>query len=283
MNASRRTILSAGAVLALPAWMAHAFAGQNAAPDSARNSAGKAPSPTLTDAKERANKLGKPLLVILTDPAGSEAIAGYLWGEFFAHATQGAWLDLALVEVVCLPRASIGDARRSEARETSWAVLVETDEAGGDARFVEGNLVAPTSPTTTDEYGLEVRARAAQLAALVRRAILPDERTQERRLAQSLASLDRSRMKMSEDNGAYEAVLIDDQPVRLRDLDRFAAIARFQSPAERHAELALAARMRLFEHDFDGARWHTSSDYCPPCGMGRVAPASRYFLSFYTQ
>lgn len=278
MNTSRRTILGAGAALALPVWMARAFASEAAS----EGTPGEHEQPTLASARERARKIGKPLLVIFTDPEGQEQIAGYVWGEFFALATQETWLDLALVEVVCLPRALVAQHSRAVEKGTVWAVLLDAEEQDAKARLIQGDLTAPTERSMPNEYGELARARSAALAALVRRAILPDAAARERRSARSLESIDRS-MLLTPEHGRYEAALGTASPVRFVDLDRFAALVRFQDPPLRLEELALAARMRLFENDPSGARWNTGSNYCPPCGMGHVTAESRYFLSFFAQ
>lgn len=276
MNTSRRTILGAGAALALPVWMARAFESEAAIE---KTDAGLE-TPTLASARERARMIGKPLLVILTDPEGQEEIAGYVWGEFFALATQDTWLDLALVEVVCLPRAMLTQYTRTTREDTVWAVLLESE--GEVARIVQGTLTAPTVRLQGNEYGEQARARSAALAALVHSAVLPDAAAHARRSALALESLGRP-MPLSPLHGSYEAALGADSPVRFVDLDRFAALVRFQDPPMRLEQLVLAARVRLFENDPLGARWNTGSNYCPPCGMGHVTAESRYFLSFYAQ
>ncbi len=281
MNTNRRAILGLGAALALPVWMARAFSS-----DKGSTNAGLEPrAVTLDEAKARARELGKPLLVVLTDPEGQASVAGYVWGEFFAHADRETWLDLALVEVVCLSRAAAGVADAKPDAAPAWAVVIETDAVGGAPRVVRGRLPAPApdSSASSEEYGASVRKRAAALARMLRTQILPDESTRERRRTQSNASVQMADPNWMEDAGRREAALGTDPTVRFVDLDRFAALARFGDAPSRLEQLALAARMRLFEHDPVGARWHTSSDYCPPCGMGHVSPASRYFLNFFAQ
>lgn len=285
MNTSRRTILSAGAALALPAWMASALTREQSGltaseHENTTDSAAEKRVPTLADARARARAVGKPLLVLLADPDAESNSAGRAWGEFFALATEDAWLDLALVEVVCMPRAALGDFERARDPKVLWAVLFETDDASSPPRFVEGDL--PARVWSRDDHEVQARERGAALAARIHAAVLPDEATWERRANQSMGSFDEL-SALSETHGQYEAVLEEGSIVRLTDLDRFAALARFRAPRRRLAELALAARVRVFERDPSGARWQTLSNYCPPCGMGFVAPESRYFLSFYAQ
>ncbi len=279
MNTQRRLLLGAGAALALPFWIARAFE-EEPAPQHATE---PTPKPTtLAEAGQRARANGKPLLVVFTDPEGAQGQAGAVWGEYFMHATQDAWLDLALVEVACLPRAAVAAAKPSSAEVgPRWAVVIETDGKGGGPRSVAGPLPEVTYRDESGERVQRVRTRAAALAGLVRAAILRDDATLERRAKQSLASLPNA--MMGEEFGRHEAVLGQESHVRLVDLDRFAALVRSESPAARLDRLALAARIRLFEQDPAGARWSTTSNNCPPCGMGFVPAESRYFLRFYAE
>jgi len=272
MNTDRRMLLGAGAALALPTWMSRAFAGEDATPAAPE-------TPSLAQAEQRARAVGKPLLVILTDARGDKVPLGSMWGHYFLHATQEIWLDMALVEVVCLPLAALGEVERTEDRGDLWAVLIETDEQAG-RRLVRGGLTTLDTADWEDDFFRQVLVRAGELAQLLRAAIVPDQATLERRSKQSIASLS----EMDRDGfGRFGAALVGDHAVRFVDLDRFAALVRRDARPLRQEQLALGARMRLFEQDPPGAHWKTNSEFCPPCGMGYVPPASRYFLQFYTQ
>lgn len=264
MNTDRRTLLGAGAALALPAWMASAFAREQA----------EEPAPTTLDsALASARAVGKPLLVLLTD--GEHA--GRIWGEYFGSADEARWLDLALVEVACLPRAALAARVEFSAGEPVWAVVVHTDDATKPA-LVAGAL--PNVPEMNhDEYEGPARARAAALAGLVRAAILNDEGALRRLMiaASKARSLDEPMVW-----AGFEALCEPKSVVRFADVDRHAAAVRnIPEFATRLPELAIAARIRIFDRDPAGARWDTISQYCPNCGMGWTPPVSRYFLRFY--
>ena len=47
--------------------------------------------------------------------------------------------------------------------------------------------------------------------------------------------------------------------------------------------LADAAARRLWDAAPSGARWHTNTNYCPPCGMGFTPESSRHFLEFFVE
>jgi hypothetical protein len=180
-----------------------------------------------------------------------------------------------------MSRDAFGKIERPSTRGTRWGAVVETDEKNPGTRFVDGNL-AVIQHKRAGDFTKEVRARAAALAQLLHDAILPDDGARARRAAQSEASLGRMGLMM-EVGGRYEAAVGTDTAVRAVDVDRFAACVRRQHTGARLELLALGARIRLFEQDPPGARWVASSDWCPPCGMGFVPPASRYFLHFYTR
>lgn len=271
MNADRRTVLGAGAALALPALLARAFAGERAS--------GAELDAALSNARERATAVGKPLLVIHTDVAG----AGRAWGELFLHASHATWLDLALVEVVCAPRAAVDATPAAIDGVPRWGVVVETDGSTDAPRAIEGALPAGGEWRDQDRYGQKVRDRAAALAALVRAAILPDDAARARRREQSMRSLPKEMSMRNGEHGRLAIVFTETRTARLADLDRFAAALRFPDAQEGSERLADAARMRLFEHDPAGAAWEMESNYCPPCGLGFVPVESRYFLRFYAR
>jgi hypothetical protein len=174
--------------------------------------------------------------------------------------------------------------------DTTWAVLLETDSDPVRPVLVRGKLPA-LHDAGFEGPPPEVRAT---LEKLLRDAIVPDEAAQNRRVAQAQPVKPDMRKILAMDSDDAFAQLEsagDHGPVRRRDLDRWAARVRFTSfPTsgevrypDRKPMLADAARIRLFEQNPDGAQWMTHTSYCPPCGMGRVPPGSRYFLKFFTQ
>jgi len=281
MSLERRGFLKAAVALpALPSWTAGLSRG---AQDDAR------PGANVERAHQRAREVGKPLLVLLIpydDP--SRAAQAETWSHLMAVADDATLAELALCEVVCAHPADVTLARPKGAAPTSLdpedvAVLIEID--GEPARSISGAGLPGLESVDRfgsgeDSYDASARRRAAVLAERVRRAILPDAETLERRRATAEASLGMmKRMSLS---------LAHEPRPRLAHLDRGAALvlgdARSDADAARAAtkesNLARAALQRLWEEAPEGALWQTSTGYCPPCGMGYIPTVSQHFLSF---
>jgi hypothetical protein len=249
----------------------------------------------IKSAVERARRIGKPLLVLLVpeDPMQT-SLRGQMWGHYLAHLSDDQALDLVLCEVTCARAADIENVvkgRRLEGvDDTTWAVLLETDAEPARPVLVRGSLAPPTA---SSDAGASLEQRRS-LEKLLRAALVPDAATRQRRVAQCAPALPDGKqigaIDADNDYARYEGIG-SEGPMRRGDLDRWAAIVRFvQVPAigeptrpDRKPMLADAARIRLFENAPDGAQWMAYSSYCPPCGMGRVPPASRFFLKFYVQ
>lgn len=281
---ARRSALALGiAACAIPTWMASSFAqGQAREPGGAKR---------LLDAIAAAKNIGKPLLVIVVPAEPARRERGRIWGRFFANANDEAMLDLAVCEVACATRADVVSVLGKEPIEVhdgDWAVLVETQRTASVAKVIGGALPDVKRHVSNDDEPEAVRAQIATLASLLRRAIVPDAQTIQRRYEQSLGSIRDDSMR-SEEMGILECTVSEQSPVRLRDLDRLAAMMRWtvkgaaNPKRETLVRLAEAARVRLFEYDPPGARWHIVSNHCPPCGMGFTPQVSRYFLEFYTE
>ncbi len=283
----RRAVLAGAA--SLPVWLSLGFGQTSGTRTSAV--AGK----DMKIPIERARGIGKPLLVLLVpaDPTQT-SLRGQMWGHYLANLSDDQALDLALCEVICAREADIASVlRRGKLEgvdETTWAVLLETDSDPVKPVLVRGKL---PSPQTAGFEGPSPELRPA-LEKLLRSAIVPDEAAQQRRMAQAvLVTPNGTKIGAMESEDAFAQFesIGGDGPVRRRDLDRWAARVRFVKipdmgefkVLDRRPMLADAARIRLFEQSPDGAQWMTSTMYCPPCGMGRVPPGSRFFLKFFTQ
>jgi hypothetical protein len=273
----RRNFLQAGALAAtFPAWRAGL----------AR--AGGTTANAVAEHVRAARAIGKPLLVLLV-PEAQEGERMQLWSGLLALADDATLAELALCAVVCARTedaargARAAGATRPELAQDDVAVLIETDEAS--VRCVSGRDLpalahAPFTPVDEDEgpYAASVRKRSAELAARVRAAVLPDgDASLARRAAAAEASLGMDlRMQLVLDLGPRP---------RLAHLDRGAAIvlaeARGAGDLAKEAYLARAALQRLWEEPPAGARWHSTTNYCPPCGMGHTPAIARHFLSFY--
>jgi hypothetical protein len=280
----RRSVLAA--TVALPAWLSLGFA-QSAKTTSV--------GVDIKAAVARARSVGKPLLVLLVpaDPMQVN-LHGQMWGQYLAQLSDDQALDLVLCEVTCARATDIASVikggRLDGVDETTWAVLLETDSDPASAVLVRGTL-PPLTGNMAEDASKELRT---MLAKHLHKAIVPDAAAQQRRIAQCEPVMPDGKqigaIDADNDYARFEGIG-SDGPVRRSDLDRWAALVRFaQVPAmgeparpDRKPMLADAARIRLFENAPEGAQWMAYSSYCPPCGMGRVPPASRFFLKFYVQ
>jgi hypothetical protein len=279
----RRTLLLAGgAGLALstsPRWISDTFARQG----------GRTREPVgdpVSRALERAKAIGKPLFVVVVPEESLRTERGRLWGDLFAFAPDAALADFALCEWTCasateLVRA-LPETKEKLARELV-AVLVETDASAPRARLVSFRVGDIARPAMSGYPAEELRKRAGELAELVRKAILPDDDSIQRREEQCLVS------RPSEGFVEYPLPFDDGYRPRLGAVDRFAALVRAeaeQMPDRRAAciaALAQAGARRLWDGDVQGGAWKREEfDSCPPCGMGRVGISARVFLQFYT-
>ena len=282
----RRNVLAAGgaglAILAAPAWIQRAFAGQGAD----TSDPAQAPEPeTLARALERATAIGKPLMVIVVPAEELRLERGRLWGDLFAFAPEAAMADFALCEWTCASATDLArarpDSQPSLMRDTA-AVLIETGDARVKIRLVSFRLGDLPARKEGGFPTKEMQERAAEFAGLLQKAILPD--------ADSLLAR-HTQCASSQAPGSTELPLLHEGAVRyrVRATDRHAATLRIQAeqlpPAERArciASLAQAASLRLWDSEVAGASWRTEhSDPCPPCGMARMDGASRAFLEFY--
>lgn len=278
----RRAVLAGAA--ALPIWLSTGFGAHARTAGSTKR---------VRAALDGARGIGKPLLVLIVPGVGDSAVQrGQVWGHYLAHLSRDQALDLALRAVTCAHASDLSGVVSKDGLagvdETTWAVLLETDSDPARAVLVRGD-VPMTIHTRQDRPPAEQRTA---LEKLLRVAIMPDEAVQKRRLEQcrglALSGKVLGIVSADDDMASFEG-LLSDGPLRRRDLDRWAALVRFglsQLPdkaggSDRLDLLADAVRIRLFEHDPDGATWMAQTAYCPPCGMGHVPPSARLFLKFY--
>ena len=248
----------------------------------------------VSDALSTAERLGKPLLVLLV-PEDAEDQEGRLrlWSELLAFADDDTLAELCLCEVVC---ATANDGQNAvgddwpEIEEDVIAVLVETDRPG--AAVVSGAELPSVGRSCTVEgsYGLASHARTAELSVRLRSAILPDDNALARRA-------ERAALQNNGGNDVY-AILQGFPRPRLREVDRIAALTlanargidNDQYRQDQTALVARAALLRLWEDAPSGTEWHRQNtldlqpleDPCPACGMAAAVPQSRTFLRMYT-
>lgn len=257
---------------------------------------------------------GKPLLVLIVpaDRDGAKSWElGKTFGALFFHGGDAALALLAQCEVIAARQADVttivpGFVPVADSRE-ALMVLVETDalpavarsafEPAGDAK--PAKRAAPTAHTPAEARAAEqdaaedaaVDARNEGLTRLLRDLIAPNTATVKRRAAQVAAVVPAERVA-----GVLRALEAGQVPPAA-DVDAVAGVVAAVGTPRAQTALAAAARVRLTEHDIDGA-WRGISGGCgsqllspPPsddnsrvaiaCGMGFVSPKAQHFLDFY--
>lgn len=223
---NRRKFLGSAAAVAAaatwPAWLREAFAaGVAASPEQQA-----AELAVLSEGFRRAQRAGKPLLVLLI-PAddGHKYERGAALGEYLNHGADEQLWPLSLAEVVCatltnlrrlVPEAG-GAAAGPRQKDEPLMVVVETDQvparfqdlsgklvasAGGRGLFVEGPQQKRRKGETDEQHwqrlrteqqrreDQEIAARIAVLSGLVRSGLGPDAAALERRAAQARGHLE---------------------------------------------------------------------------------------------
>jgi hypothetical protein len=306
---TRRTFFSGAAAagaaaFTLPAWIERAFAQDRpAAPD---------PLDVVSAAYRRAQRAGKPLLVLVVPAEGSSAwIRGQHFGELINHAGPEAMADLALVEVVCaslevLHRlAPLPPSPRGREPAQVFMVLVETDAVPARVQLLTPR-VAPSVDFFRGEEGRSweqmqidedrvIDRRIAVLSGAIHDFVAPDAATVRRRATQARARLDAATLRQIEaalPTGMIPPSLAD------RGAALLAEAALTATPRRRGdltTALAAAATARLRQHEVAGAQWaratgcgsyveaETTEHLSPPCGMGHVSPRSARVLQFYAR
>lgn len=287
-DTNRRSLLTASALglttLAAPPWIARAFAQGAQSATKAERAA------TLAPALERAKQNLKPLVALLVPDEAEFATRGYLWGEVFAAATDGALADFVLAEWACVTRAEIAarfPALASALTPSKVAVLLETDgrEPATQVFDLPHSELAQNQAFHVEMpgFGGELKRRAAALVAELRAALAGDVAHLERRSAQLAGSrgdaiagfiverIDKGRRPMPAEVDLCAAAI----RAQAYDLD--------EHKARRLAALAQTFLARTWDHPLDGGRWtYLPNDPCPPCGTAAMDFLTAEFLRFYT-
>lgn len=291
---------ASAAGIALPGWLAQGFGsrpqdGWSPPEGGARN--GDVADPR--DAWRRARAAGRPLLV-LTIPAelASQFERGSVWGELLMNGSAECLSDLALCDVVCAELAVLRRALPGLpglSREESLAVLIESDDPRAQA--VDAELPSVHfrwgENDANEIYEREVRGRIAELEAVLREALAPDESTLERRARACATALG-----IEVDPPLLDPTRSTRRGARAeaRRAPAMVRLAAERTPARRKQLIGLLAGVaaeRLQVAPPPGALW-ASSTGCGltvegredeglrvACGMGHTPEISRRFLYFF--
>lgn len=298
----RRALLGGAAigagVLACPSWIARAF-GQVAA---------GAELAALSDAYRRAQRAGRPLLVLII-PAQQEARwdRAQAFGELLNHGPESVLADLALAEVACATMSTLRTLVPQAGSGEPLMVLVEPEAVPATARGLRAEL--PTMPeywvfseeTSWDERVQRENAvidqRIAVLAGVVHRALAPDAATISQRAALARARLsagDRARVEAAIRAGRVTSEVAALAPAMIAE----AASARptlgsalvelgterwrrGRIPGSRWA-VGGGCGTQVEETEEERARGDGDQRMMVACGMGHVPERSARFLDWYT-
>jgi hypothetical protein len=301
----RRAFLGgvAAAIVGAPLWLRRAFA--DASVESLGGRMGK-----LSAAFERAESLGKPLLVLMVPDSDEEMyLQGTRLGELLNHGSDAQLAPIALAEVVCARR---GEVPGAPARPNTLAFLVES---GQPVLAIATDKPLPGAARGFgEEADEEIDERIAAMAAAFEKAIVPDAAARARHA-------DRARIALGAGSAAVDAELAAATPSG-ENADRGAAIyfvAAQGAAAPRKKRilhlLAEAVRNRTVKHAPPGSHWANASSCGGPsveempepeekpeveqvdgktvirlrhvtitsCGMGFVPAKSSRFLYFYSR
>lgn len=288
-------VAAGAAIAAWPAWLQKAFGQDRPGDEAIRDPLG-----ALSAAFRRAQRAGKPLLVLVVPAADEQKWQrGQAFGELINHGGDEVMVSLALAEVVCAPMSAVRRlAPQTPARPAEpLMVVIETSGVPARVELLHATLAAdPPHPfgSPRDDSEGPIDARIAALSRLLQRSLRADARMIERRAAQArarlgpggIAELDRALAAhrvapaLADRGAAYvlASELLRSNPVR----------------AWRQA-IAQGAIARVRARRIEGSHWANShgcgTDYedTPPderrmigCGMGFVPPRSARFLSFFT-
>ena len=305
------TALAAGtASLAIPAWIARAFAQSAPSSDApcAAESHSAGPTPNtlgpsnvpqdFASALTRADRAGKPLLVlVVTRRGGNERAMAF--GELINHGTPDALALLACCEIVCAPMSAVRDSMHDAGEGEPLMLLVETDGSTPRLHRMDGSLpvvaartTARNEPSANEEDNI-IDQRIEFLTALLEHAIAPNDAVVTRRAAQTRARLAASDLR------ALESLLSNGHPpATARDADRAAALVMLAAREHPAAHTRLverlrdAAHARIRDRRIPGSRWAHSfgcgttyegenDNAMFGCGMGHIAARSQRFLDFF--
>jgi len=284
------TSVAGAGFLACPGWIARAF-GEESDETSRLND--------LAAAAQRANKTGKPLLVLVIPLGDAKHERGAVLGEFINHGGPEALEDLLMCEIACatvteltqvMPKVSI--------KGEPLMVLVEKGPKGLAPTVINPQIRydIPAGWDEREKQEQAIRMRIGLVAVALHAALLPDKESLPERARRNREALG------EEDRKALDEVIAGKREPKTELVARGAPVLRLA--AEKSPEKATRDRMRKALADAGaaevqkkrptGAQWARSSG-CGvdiegdlegtgvACGMGYVPELSQRFLWFYTK
>jgi len=292
----RRRFLGTMAGAGAMGWLGHYFLGQPvwAGDDEAKKKVEEMGD--VAAAYRRAKDLGKPLLVLVIPPTDDNKYQrGEVFGALLNHGGTGAYLDLALCELVC---ATVADVKKEikglEVEGDPLMLLVETGETPTAVPInpeIEYDL-GDAWEKGSEEVEKAARQRLDKVVAALRSAVAPDHGSVVVRAALAEARLPADEVK------AMRAAVAAGKPPPPETAERGAAILRAaaEDPEARRPnvlEAVAAAAGKRVTGTLPGAKWAKSYGCgvdiegeigeMVGCGMGFVPKVSERFLWFFTE
>lgn len=262
----------------------------------------------LSDGYRRAQKAGKPLLVIIIpDDRSKRWQRGEYFGSYINHGTSEQIFALSLCEVICSGMSELRQMVPTVGLGEPLAILVETDRIPATVRRLEARLpdlrTDPAGrPRDMEEYQArerreneEVDTRIALLSKLIHDAVAANAGMLQQRANQLKSAAS------AEALAPIETALREKGKLTDADADRGAAlIALFAQQADKptrselHKTLARSVEQRLRKQRVPGSHWARQSGCGTTiedvrergpmiaCGMGHVPEKSNRFLYFFS-
>jgi hypothetical protein len=305
----RSLLLAATLVVAqqpMPEWLSYAF-GPSAAqdPDSPEVALAKLSTwrrGQLREVAATARTLGRPLLVLLVPDGQPSHAVGQWYGAFFGYARPEAMFDVSLCTVVCASadevKVELGtkDANVAPPKQAVAMLLIDlpADPKAAPTKVtriepeLERTFPREGAPPRDERAAFDRAERAWRESGLRRLANAlheglaqhgVDSAPQAAVVARSLTEPEQREVQAwLRDGGHIDiAMLLRIAPLlqqQVADLPKARRIARYE-------ELGNMLRTARIHQRVPGSVWGDA--FCPPCGMGRVAPLCGRFLDFYTQ
>jgi hypothetical protein len=305
----RSLLLAATMVVAqqpMPEWLSYAF-GPSAAqdPDSPEVALAKLSTwrrGQLREVAATARTLGRPLLVLLVPDGQPSHAVGQWYGAFFGYARPEAMFDVSLCTVVCASadevKVELGtkDANVAPPKQAVAMLLIDLlgDPKAAPTKVtriepeLERTFPREGAPPRDERAAFDRAERAWRESGLRRLANAlheglaqhgVDSAPQAAVVARSLTEPEQREVQAwLRDGGHIDiAMLLRIAPLlqqQVADLPKARRIARYE-------ELGNMLRTARIHQRVPGSVWGDA--FCPPCGMGRVAPLCGRFLDFYTQ
>lgn len=301
------TVGATAAGMVIPGWIARAF-GQDI-PTHGESPVAPARAPTtsvatLSAAYREAQRLGKPLLVLVVpdEQSGESWSRARAFGELLNHGNDDAMIALSLTHVVCAKMSELRQLVPTAPAGEPMMVLVETDHVPAAVHGIDPRLVFDAPGGRSDDWDERIARedrgvdqRLAQLTRELVNTVAPSAAvlTARAQLARSHAS---ARVLAAANRAIVGGPRLDG-PIADSVAAVIALAAQSAAPAVQRSlrqSLVNGAQARLRDARVPGSMWAVSGGCGTTiegvqesigvgCGMGSTPERSRRFLFFFTR